>query len=229
MAEIKDFFVQGCKETLSDLSKLFLTRKKANEIAKSRLNSKSKSPIRARVCGESMVPKRAASMARLVRTRERSGSQLNINQRSPSPSRQLNQETKLRSGSLGRLSHHEEENGDEPFVDSDAFEFDEDDLDEIYQSKKEMRHNHLNKKLSQSRQSMQSNVRGGLIAKFFYDSSLQSSIIYYATSENNLNGVIFCLKQFGLNSHIFSRIYFHFIQSCLKIQLLFKSNFLQVI
>ena len=213
MAEIKEFFVQGCQETLSDLSKLFLTRKKATEIAKARMNSKSKSPTRVRVRGGETRPKRAASI------KER------LDQRSPSPGRQLNQQEakQFRSGSLGR--NNEEENADEQFVDSDAFELDEQDLDEIYQSRKEMRHNHLNKKFSQS---MPQNGKGSLNAKFFYDSTLQSSVIYYATSENNLNGIIFCLKQFGINSHLFSRIYFHFIQSCLKIQLLFKSNFLQV-
>jgi hypothetical protein len=64
--------------------------------------------------------------------------------------------------------------------------------------------------------------------KYFSDLTLCNSIIYYATSEGNSNGILFTPRQYDLDSDLFARVFFTFIQSSFKLKNLLNDTFQQV-
>ena len=57
--------------------------------------------------------------------------------------------------------------------------------------------------------------------KYFNDLALQNSIIYYATSENSLNGIIFSPSYlYDLKSQLFLRVFYNFTNACFRIKTL---------
>lgn len=99
-------------------------------------------------------------------------------------------------------------NGDE-----EALEKLQADSNTAYHCQKEIRH-HKSKfsNFSMNKTHQSTNI------KYFNDLVLQSSIIYYATSENDLNGILFSPKQYDLNSQLFIRVFYNFTKSCFKIK-----------
>ena len=59
--------------------------------------------------------------------------------------------------------------------------------------------------------------------RYFHDISLNESIIYYASTENKLNGILFAPRKFDLNSGLFGRMFYNYVKSCFKIKHLFES------
>lgn len=57
--------------------------------------------------------------------------------------------------------------------------------------------------------------------KYFADLSINDSIIFYASTEANTNGIIFSQRTYDLNSNLFTRVFYHFVKSCFKIKRLF--------
>ncbi len=64
---------------------------------------------------------------------------------------------------------------------------------------------------------------------YFSDLSLYNSMIFYASTENKLNGILFSPRNFDFNSSLFTRMFFNFSDCCNKIRNFFdKSEFFQV-
>lgn len=93
--------------------------------------------------------------------------------------------------------------------------------DGSYHSQKDQRHR---SPLLQRQQSPLG--RSDIENRYLSDVALQDSILYYATSEKNTNGIIFPPRKYDIDSLIFNQIFSTFIQSCFKIKNLFeKSDF----
>jgi hypothetical protein len=106
-------------------------------------------------------------------------------------------------------NRNQNENGDEDLERLDT------DLNSAYHCQKEIRH-HKSKF-----QNFEANkTRQPTNIKYFNDLTLQNSIIYYATSENALNGILFSPKQYDLNSQLFIRVFYNFTNSSFKIKTL---------
>lgn len=54
--------------------------------------------------------------------------------------------------------------------------------------------------------------------KYFFDLPLNESVICYASTEGNINGIIFSAKMYDVNSNLFTRIFYNYINSCFKIK-----------
>jgi hypothetical protein len=93
----------------------------------------------------------------------------------------------------------------------------------VYHCQKEQRHN--SRIATSSRVSLIGNKERMLLPKsketgfkYFSDLALQSSLIYYGTSEFQTNGVIFTPKQYDLNSNLFIRVFYNFTKAAFKIK-----------
>lgn len=60
--------------------------------------------------------------------------------------------------------------------------------------------------------------------ELFTDVLLNDYAIYYASSENQSNGIIFAPHSFNLNSPVFNRFFLKYVDSCFKIRRLFESH-----
>lgn len=94
-----------------------------------------------------------------------------------------------------------------------------DNRENIYYSKKITRYNSLSDltKFSNKFANLESTNT------FFNDLSLNQSLIYYASSEGNVNGILFSQKNYDLNSNLFTRIFYLYVHSCFKIKSLFDN------
>ena len=95
--------------------------------------------------------------------------------------------------------------------------------EKIYQTKSLSRHNSIS---DIGRMSFKD---GNLLkiedeSKVFNDLSLINSILYYASSDNGMNGVLFTPRHFDINSSLFQRFFYKYIECCLKIKSLFEDE-----
>lgn len=95
--------------------------------------------------------------------------------------------------------------------------------EKIYQTKSLSRHNSIS---DIGRMSFKG---GNLVniedeSKVFNDLSLINSVIYYASSDNGMNGVLFTPRHFDINSSLFQRFFYKYIECCLKIKSLFEDQ-----
>jgi len=129
------------------------------------------------------------------RSKERPRSASNqIRHRSPSPLNSNEKMTSIRNGE--RIS----------LVENDLYPNDD------YHYQKEQRHMNLFK--SNKHDSVSVEVSN----KYFTDCSLNESLIFYASSHCNLNGVLFIPRNFNTNSKLFQKFYFNFVKCSLRIR-----------
>ena len=214
MAEIKQYFMRRDNAPAVDLNRFVMSKKKSAELIKARINSKSKSPVRVRI-NQSSKQSRARSASKQAQATGQCA------RASPSPSARVQDRDQIRQ-SRTSLNQSLSENELGQYGDDSDDQCNEEN-NELYHFQKEQRHNHLNKAFMANWSSMPNND-----LKFFRDAKLQDSIIYYSSSANNLQGNMYSIRDYNFKSNLYSRIYYHFIQSCLKMQPLFENSLLNV-
>ena len=207
MMEINRYFTFGPRQIIFDLNKFIGEQTKKvpikNQIFPMRPNSKDKSPMR-------------------IAPDKRNSSSTNTKRDSS-----LSQQQAVRNVSSSPNRNKLIVQGNEPSAHSEAQdELNQDELgtnENVYHCQKEQRHN--SRITTSSRVSLLGNKERMLLPKsketgfkYFSDLALQSSLIYYATSEFQTNGVIFTPKQYDLNSNLFIRVFYNFTKAAFKIK-----------
>lgn len=196
MSEINKYFTFGSSQIIFNINKFVTVPRKKPKSKSIRARSNSKSPIRLKV-------EKSSFRSRSSDARKNSD---NCHGTS-SPSRGLVQETQnLELNQLDR---------DLNTVDVDS------NNDNVYHAKKLSRHSSisdLNRALSIGHFTNMSSEN-----PYFSDLSLNNSIIYHASSQSGTNGILFTPKNFDLNTSLFNRMFYNYVQACLKIRNLFEN------
>ena len=171
---------------------------KATSVKSNRVKSNSRSPIRVQLDKRSLSSVASQQRSRDASTEKSIGVQSN---------KYFNFSSKL---STNQNDDMNDQNGEE-----DNLEKLDAGSNTAYHFQKEIRHHKSNfHNFATNKTHQSTNI------KYFNDLALQSSIIYYATSENDLNGILFSPKQYDLNSQLFIRVFYNFTNSCFKIKTL---------
>jgi hypothetical protein len=202
MDEINRNFEFGSKQIIFNLNK-FLTDYKRKDRKKqlatnlgtnyanlsTRATSRSKSPMRFKSNQTSKSKERVRSASN------------QISHRSPSPLNSNAKSAKKIDDGLSKLDG-EQESSDENELHAN----------EDYHYQKEQRHMNLFKANKQ-------NFVGVEVSnKYFTDCSLNESLIFYASSHSNLNGVLFIPRSFNVNSKLFQKFYFNLVKCSFQIR-----------